>query len=347
MFKRIAVGFFIFLTSFCLVFTSVGCKKSTQENGIGVWTVVKQPGYSEKGELQRSCADGNDSVETVRIYASKGLSYTEEDGKIYVSGIGSFKGDFLYISAKTPDGKKVSGIARSAFLDNEKIEHLYIEDGISEIGLCAFAGCKKLENARLPEEVSLFEDSIFISCQGLSDVSLPSNLSEIPLSCFDSCTSLAHISLPEGLKSIGYSAFNLCTSLKSLTLPDSVEQISANAFADCTGLQNLALPGSLKSLNDSAFSNCTGLTEITLPDSLEFLGDYAFFHCKGLTSVRISKNLLRIEGTPFYQSNPELVISTDAEEPLEGWSENFNCYFEPEVESEEIKAHTLTVRYGK
>ena len=109
---------------------------------------------------------------------------------------------------------------RSAFLDNEKIEHLYIEDGISEIGLCAFAGCKKLENARLPEEVSLFEDSIFISCQGLSDVSLPSNLSEIPLSCFDSCTSLAHISLPEGLKSIGYSAFNLCTSLKFLTLPD-------------------------------------------------------------------------------------------------------------------------------
>ena len=112
-------------------------------------------------------------------------------------------------------------------------------------------------------------------------------------------------------------------------------------------MQKLALPDSLKSLNDSAFSNCTGLTEITLPDSLEFLGDYAFFHCKGLTSVRISKNLLRIEGAPFYQSNPELVISTDAEEPLEGWSENFNCYFEPEVESEEIKAHTLTVRYGK
>ena len=77
---------------------------------------------------------------------------------------GSFKGDFLYISSKTPDGKKVSGIARSAFLDNEKIEHLYIEDGISEIGLCAFAGCKKLENARLPEEVSLFEDRISISC---------------------------------------------------------------------------------------------------------------------------------------------------------------------------------------
>lgn len=347
MFKRIVGGFFIFLTLLCLIL-SVGCGKDTQENGTGVWTVVKQPGYKEKGELRRSGSskDGS-SMETIRIYASKGLSYTEEDGKIFVSGIGSFKGNFLYISSKTPDGKKVSGIARSAFLDNEKIEHLYIEDGVSEIGLCAFAGCTNLQNARFPEEVSLFEDSIFISCQRLGDVSLPSNLTEIPLSCFDGCTSLVHVSLPEGLVSIGYSAFNLCISLESLVLPDSVVQISANAFADCTGLQSLELSDSLKYLNDSAFSNCTSLTEVTLPNTLEFLGDYAFFHCKNLTSVHVSKNLLRIEGTPFYQSNPDLVISTDAGEPLEGWSENFNCYFEPEVESDEIKAYNLTVRYGK
>ena len=113
--------------------------------------MVKQPGYSEKGELQRSCADGNGSVETVRIYASKGLSYTEEDGKIYVSGIGSFKGDFLYISSKTPvlpssyNGIPVTALERGVFRVNSGVTEITIPESISTVLAKALTSCDSLE----------------------------------------------------------------------------------------------------------------------------------------------------------------------------------------------------------
>ncbi len=305
-----------------------------EDHDMSVWTVEKAPTYKKKGVLTRVCLDeGCSYSQSTKVKCAKGLVYAESDeGKLYVTGKGSFDGSFLYISSQTPDGRRVDGIDEEAFMDDPDIRYAYVEDGIKELHGYIFAGCTSLFQARLPAEGELFDFGHFIGCIALKRVSLPEKMTEIPMQFMDGCIALCQISIPETVTSIEFSAFNLCTSLNEVKLPKGLKTVGADAFSACSGLSEIVFPEGLETIRENAFVGCTALKTVILPAGLKELRELAFAHCIGLQKVYIPASVQGIYVSsggfsPFNYCSKDLVLITDASKPGQGWAENFNVYY--------------------
>ena len=348
---------FVLLCAACVL---SGCKKADaptdgaaepeSAHHFSAWEIVKPADYSSEGELLRRCTDqGCAETETVFVKASSGLTYLTQNGKAYINGIGTFSGTILYLAALTPDGLPVGGVSASAFLDDRTLTDVVFDEGISYIGSSAFAGCTALKTVTLPNGV-LMEEGAFCKCPRLFSVAFPAALDEIPANCFDECSALSALDLPDTVEKIGYSAFDLCTSLTAVRLPQALKAVGDNAFADCSALTEVFFNDRLESIGQYAFAGCTALTELVLPSSLTELKPRAFFKSTSLRSVFIPKEAVGLsapEGlSPFYLTDPSLILSTDAPKRPEGWDEYFDVYIAYDKEDGGVDYVRLTVVYG-
>ena len=187
-----------------------------------------------------------------------------------------------------------SGRNRSPFYDNESINRIVIEPGVTSIGEDAFEECTGLTSVTIGNSVTSIGGGAFYGCSGLTSVKIPDSVTSIGNSAFNDCDSLTSVELPDSVTSIGVYAFSDCTSLASIAIPDGLTSIGVYAFSDCTGLTSVKFPNSLTSIGAYAFTRCTSLKSVELPGSLTSTGNEAFFKCSGLTNVKIGEGVTRI-----------------------------------------------------
>ena len=132
-------------------------------------------------------------------------------------------------------GKKVKGIASSAFEDDFRIKTVVLPDSATKINSKAFKGCSALE---------------FVCGNGVT---------EIGASAFE-LSSITSLYFPE-LKTIGNEAFSECFALQSIDIPDSVTHIGDGAFW-CRALQSIDIPNSVTHIGYEAFYRCEALQSI-------------------------------------------------------------------------------------
>ena len=340
------------LSLFALVFAAILSSCASDAHAMSAYTVVETPGYETTGLLRRVCLDpGCGATEELKMKASSGLEYVKTDGLLLVSGRGDCRDRTLYISPVTPEGEKVDGIAAAAFLDDDTVTDLIVGEGISKIFDGAFAGCAKLRTVALPEKLELLDSEAFLHCSQLRSVRMPRFLDTISANLFNGCTSLQNVTLPEDLLDIGYSAFNMCSSLESVDFPETLLGIGSFAFADCVSLGSPDLPDNLRTIDVSAFSGCVKIERVVIPSSLETLESCAFYRCLGLREVFLPKEVSVVRApdgmSPFYSSNPDLVVRTDADALLPGWDERMNVLYMPDVESDEDQPVYLKILFGE
>lgn len=146
------------------------------------------------------------------------------------------------------------------------IEHLRIEEGVTEIGKYSFYS--------------------FVSC---TDVSLPSGLTKLNKYAF-SYAGFSEIVLPESLTYIDNYAFSN-SALQSVSIPSAVTQIGMYAFENCSYLTDVVFQAdSLCVLKSYAFSNCKNLTSITVPSKVTMEG-YCFGYDLSTPPKMLSDNL--------------------------------------------------------
>ena len=115
--------------------------------------------------------------EKIEYPCSKGLEYDVIDDQIYITGMGTFKGDHLVIPAKTDKfGTYLHAyvnIAADAFRGNTTIKTVTIPSSV-EIGEYAFAGCTSLEKVIVTQ--AYYDDKVagvgkggFQGCTNLAD----------------------------------------------------------------------------------------------------------------------------------------------------------------------------------
>ena len=71
-------------------------------------------------------------------------------------------------------------------------------------------------------------------------------------------------------------------------------------FANSSNLKSVVLPESATEIPVGAFSN-SGLTEITIPDAVQYSYSSAFYNCQSLATVRMSKNIVNVHESAFYE----------------------------------------------
>lgn len=91
------------------------------------------------------------------------------------------------------DGYQVYGIADDAFVDNEDIVYLTIDEGITSIGENAFDRCHNLEVAILPEGLEVIHEEAFAFCTSLTTMVIPSTVTEIQAHAFWECTGVTDV----------------------------------------------------------------------------------------------------------------------------------------------------------
>ena len=172
----------------------------------------------------------------------------------------------------------------SPFDDNNSVESVIIENGVTSIG-----------------------GGVFEYCTSLISVTIPNSVTSIGDSAFYNCTSLTSVTIPNTVTSIGDSAFYNCTSLTGVTIPDSVTSIGRSAFSTCKSLISVTIPNSVTSIGRSAFSNCTSLKSVTIPNSVTSIGDYAFYVCYFTSENFVNNSNVELD----YSSKPT-IVDTDA-----------------------------------
>ncbi len=158
-----------------------------------------------------------------------------DDGTYSVKGIGECTDTDLMIPKKH-NGKPVTKISSSAFLECSGLSSVSIPDSVTVIGERAFNGCSDIKYIFIPNSVTTIDEKAFASCKSLSSVIIPDSVKNISRGTFEFCSSLASVTIGSGVKNICSSAFSTCYSLLSITIPESVQSIDSLAFANCMKL---------------------------------------------------------------------------------------------------------------
>lgn len=158
-------------------------------------------------------------------------SYHSASKTLTISGTGA-----------TPDLKRDSNSHPWNSWDS-LIEHVVVEEGVTEIGDCFFYN--------MPA----------------SDFSFPSTLVRLGKESMSSVNSLKNITLPEGLEIIGDNAFYYSAMLERVNIPSTVKSIGKSAFENCSALSSLTFDDMYMnvSIGSKAFFSCRNLMNVTLP----------------------------------------------------------------------------------
>ncbi len=177
------------------------------------------------------------------------------------------------------DGRRVSGVASSAFSGNKNIVNITFEETLTSIGENAFVGCDELLTITAPKCTEIGEGA-FKGCQKFQRFTSAS-LRNIGAEAFMDCPVFNSFSNTENIVSVGDSAFEN-TKAFSLFSSGMLETIGNSAFKN-SKISSVGI-STATSVGDSAFYGCSLLTGVVLTNALT-LGVSAFENCVKLTTV--------------------------------------------------------------
>lgn len=260
-------------------------------------------------EIIEATIGGENEIASNR--ATKDYRYEElEDGTLEITEYTGSDTE-LVIPAKI-DGKRVTSIGNSAFLDNINIKIIKLPETISNIKEYAFYGCSKLNSIELPERITSIEDMAFYDCSSLRSIELPGSINSIGGAVFIGCKSLASITVNSDnlvyaskdgiLYDKDIKTIICCPGGKkgSIKLPISVASIGNCAFAGCSKLSSIKLSGSITIIGFQAFAGCSNLNSFELPENITSIGSGAFQDCSSLSSIKLPEGITRIENQTFW-----------------------------------------------
>lgn len=231
------------------------------------------------------------------------LSYVEEDGDYYVSGI--LENAQKVVVPETYEGKAVVGIYEDAFTSNESIKEVVLPDSVTYIGGSAFKNCKNLTKINL-NKVEVIEKSAFEGTK-LDKITLSSVMS-IDTGAFKNCKSLKNVTLSNDILEIGKSAFYGCSALSDVDL-GSVQKVGESCFNGCSSLVNINL-SKVKYFGRSSFMSCTSLDNIVLTNVIEVVHE-VFNGCLSLSHITVGANAKVLHLTAFERCPLEAVYLLD------------------------------------
>ena len=209
---------------------------------------------------------------------------------------------------------RASIIGTDAFENLDKLEEVFLPEGVTSIGNRAFLGCSSLKSLVIPSSVKSIGSQAFNYTDIKTIVIDPVKWAQIDFQSTESWgwsgndttyidastfTPLTELVLPEGATEIGKAAFRGCKTLKSVRLPSTVKTINEYAFLDCTALESLELNEGLESVGRLAFNGCTSLTSLITPSTLSVIGSNAFSDCTALSEVSFKPGLGKVENDAF------------------------------------------------
>ncbi len=203
----------------------------------------------------------------------------------------------------------------------DKLQKVYIDDGVTSIGDYAFYGYRMLGPVSLPDSIISIGDWAFANSpvlvtvtmkdfvkeigegafagSGICYLKIPENVTTIGEYAFAE-TVLVTVTIPSKVKKIEKGTFYSCPELLIVTLPEGVTSIGEGAFLSCSKLYSVNIPETVKTIESFAFAKCSSLKQVNIPNSIETINMYTFRDCISLKSVTIPDSVKTIDGAAFW-----------------------------------------------
>lgn len=139
--------------------------------------------------------------------------------------------DYLTIDTLTAGGVNMPIINKESFSYpyNDKIKHLILREGVSEIERSSFLGINS--NYSRNYSYAIASEGIMEKCSLLESVQFPNTLKTIGERAFDWCLRLREINLPDSIETIGDYAFGMSSfQPDTLRLPQSLKKYYVTSF---------------------------------------------------------------------------------------------------------------------
>ena len=153
-----------------------------------------------------------------------------EAAVLIVSGSGAMA-DYTFVSGTSTTAPWTNENEFIETKENEFIEKVVIEDGVTHIGDWAF-GYSTIESVTIPNSVTTIGSSAFsVSC--IESIDIPNSVTSIGEYAFGDCQLLETVTIGSGVTSIGEGAFSGCYELGTVTLNSNpfFEFNSGNPYA--------------------------------------------------------------------------------------------------------------------
>jgi hypothetical protein len=183
----------------------------------------------------------------------------------------------------------------------EKIAHIVISEGITEIGAYDFYSPIDVRPPKLRETVADGDTKDFaetINFKNLRSVSLPSTLKKIghhafqrlpitnidipeSVTCIDNSaftnSALQYVRLPEGLTRLGHSVFEGCHNLRIVDFHNAKVKLGTGALFDCESLRVLLRTKNIGDVYENSFG-CTAFSQFNATELLMMLREDGIEH---------------------------------------------------------------------
>ena len=216
----------------------------------------------------------------------------------------------------------VDEIVADAFKGFDKLETVYVGDGVKKVASGAFAKCAKLTDVYLFESVQEIADDAFpkgatlygasgsfaetwagehrIAFKRLSAVALKKAFPDVKDEAPGALLFSRDKSGIEILSATGRKRLS-----GDLVVPKTIDgapvvRLGDAAFAESSKIDSATLPEGLKSIGADAFSRCYALKSIALPKGIKTIENETFQGCVNLTSIELPEQLTSIGVRAFY-----------------------------------------------
>lgn len=180
---------------------------------------------------------------------------------------------YLVIPRYTPDGRKVTGIAESAFSGCDKLVTVKLPETLERIEQYAFEDCTSLSSINMPDSISYIGMEAFFYCQSLKKFHFPASLTRIEDGVF-SYNVFEEVTIPGTVRYVD-GAFGYSDTLKKVVVEEGVEVLDWGAFYGNDNLETVILPEGLRYIDSQQFCY-SSIKTLDIPESVEYIGSGAF-----------------------------------------------------------------------
>lgn len=263
--------------------------------------------------------------------------YLKDDGTVSITDYTGSAENLIIPS--TLDGKKVTGIADSAFSSRRSIKSVKIPDSVTSIGYRAFGFSNYIETVEIGSGVSEIEETAFGYCYSLKKIivnennkyfssssdgvlfnkdktkliqyninsnrttyTVPSSVTSIGGYAFMDADKLETIIVPSSVNDIGHYAFNHCKVLKTININGKISSINNGTFYYCTKLETVNISACSSTIGSEAFEECSSLKSFVIPNGVTDIENSAFNNCTSLSVVTIPNTVTYIGNYAFYNT---------------------------------------------